>query len=147
MRDPTALINTWRTKAADADAAADRVMTDREHPSWQVVGWRAQADTWRQCADQLSAIMSSWCEDCGVPITDQHAHTRFHSILSAQAWALSVLKNAHLAAHVHDKYDAVERINSKHFDSWSADALAEVIAENTATRSMRCRLYLHRGQS
>jgi hypothetical protein len=40
---------------------------------------------------------------------------------------LAVLKNAHLSAPVHDRYDAVERIDSRKFDNWSADALAEVI--------------------
>jgi hypothetical protein len=34
----------------------------------------------------------------------------------------------HIASHVHDRYDVVERIDSKTFDSWSGDALAEVIA-------------------
>ena len=79
------------------------------------------------------------CEDCGAAVTDQAAHTRFHSILSAQAWTLAVLRNAHLAAQLHDKYDAVERIDSKRFDSWSADALAEVVAEHTATIPKRQR--------
>jgi hypothetical protein len=69
------------------------------------------------------------CQDCGSVVTDQAAHTRFHSILSGHAWALAVLKNAHLAAHVHDKYNVVEKINSRTFDSWSGDALAEVIRE------------------
>jgi hypothetical protein len=55
------------------------------------------------------------------------AHTRFHSILSGHAWSLAVLKTSHVAGHVHDRYDTVERIDSKKFDSWSADALAEVI--------------------
>ena len=67
------------------------------------------------------------CADCGAFVMDVAAHTRFHSILSAHAWALAVLKTSHIAAHVHDRYDAVERIDSKRFDSWSADALAEVI--------------------
>jgi len=67
------------------------------------------------------------CEDCGSVVTDQAAHTRFHSILGAHAWALAVLKTSHIAAHVHDKYDVVERIDSRKFDSWSGDALAEVM--------------------
>ena len=65
------------------------------------------------------------CQDCGVAVTDRATHTRFHSILSAQAWALGVLKS-HAPAGVR------KRIDSKRFDSWSADALAEVIAEGTA---------------
>lgn len=68
------------------------------------------------------------CLDCGVFVMDKAVHARFHSILSAHAWALAVLKIAHIAAHVHDRYDVVERIDSKKFDNWSADALAEVIA-------------------
>ncbi len=76
------------------------------------------------------AIGSVWrCLDCGAMglAENQPAHTRFHSILSSHAWALAVLKNRHIAAHVHDKYDAVERISSRKFDNWSADALAEVV--------------------
>lgn len=59
----------------------------------------------------------------------REAHTRFHSILSGHAWSLAVLKTSHIAAHVHDEYNVVERIDSKTFDSWSADALAEVIRD------------------
>lgn len=70
------------------------------------------------------------CLDCGVAVIDQPAHTRFHSILSGHAWSLAVLKTSHIAARVHDKYDVAERIDSKRFDSWSADALAEVAAEH-----------------
>jgi hypothetical protein len=66
------------------------------------------------------------CEDCGAAVTNREAHTRFHSILSAHAWTLAVLKTVHLGAHVHDRYEAVDRINSRRFDSWSNDALAEV---------------------
>ena len=69
------------------------------------------------------------CEDCGGVVAITEAHTRFHSILGAHAWALAVLKNSHIAAHAHDRYDVVEKINRKKFDSWSGDALAEVIAE------------------
>ena len=72
------------------------------------------------------------CEDCGVVVFQRDAHTRFHSILSAQAWALAVLKTHHVGAEVHDRYDVVERIDSKKFDSWSGDALAEVIAGHEA---------------
>jgi len=69
------------------------------------------------------------CADCGAFVMDTAAHTRFHSILSSHAWALAVLKISHIAARVHDKYDAVERIDSRKFDNWSADALAEVAAQ------------------
>ena len=72
------------------------------------------------------------CEDCGAVIAITEAHTRFHSILSSHAWALAVLKTSHITARVHDKYDVCERIDSKKFDSWSADALAEVIADHGA---------------
>jgi hypothetical protein len=66
------------------------------------------------------------CADCGAFVLDVSAHTRFHSILSGHAWSLAVLKTSHVAAHTHDQYDVVERIDSRKFDSWSADALAEV---------------------
>lgn len=69
------------------------------------------------------------CEDCGAVVAVREAHDRFHSILGGHAWALAVLKTAHIAAHVHDKYDVPERIDSKRFDSWTNDALAEVMAE------------------
>jgi len=67
------------------------------------------------------------CEDCGAAVTDQAAHTRFHSILSAHAWTLAVLKTTHISLAVHDRYNAVERIDSRKFDSWSGEAFAEVI--------------------
>ena len=72
---------------------------------------------------------SSWsvCEDCGCLVAEKKAHTRYHSIQSGWAWALAVLKTAHIAAHVHDKYEVPERIDSRKFDNWSADALAEVV--------------------
>ena len=68
------------------------------------------------------------CEDCGVVVAITEAHTRNHSIQSSWAWALAILKTSHIGPTVHDRYDAVERIDSKRFDNWSADALAEVIA-------------------
>lgn len=68
------------------------------------------------------------CEDCGVVVAITEAHTRFHSILSGHAWLLAILKTSHIARHVHDRYDVAERADRKKFDSWSADALAEVIA-------------------
>ena len=82
-------------------------------------------------AEQLNRIGhtgSVVCMDCGAFVMDVAAHTRFHSIMGAHAWALAVLKTAHIAAHVHDKYEAYDKINSKTFDSWSGDALAEMIA-------------------
>lgn len=68
------------------------------------------------------------CLDCGVFVMDVAAHTRSHSIMSSWAWMLAILKTSHIAAHIHDKYDVVGRIDSKKFDNWSADALAEVVA-------------------
>ena len=73
-------------------------------------------------------LVSVTCEDCGCAVADEAAHTRFHSILSGHAWSLAVLKTSHIAAHTHDRYDVVERIDSRTFDSWSSDALAEVVA-------------------
>ena len=67
------------------------------------------------------------CEDCGVLVASMEAHTRSHSIQSSWAWMLAVLKTAHVAAHIHDQYDVVERVDSRKFDNWSADALAEVV--------------------
>ena len=66
------------------------------------------------------------CTDCGVFVLHKEAHTRFHAILSAHAWAIAVLKTAHIGAGVHDRYEAYRKIDSKRFDNWSADALAEV---------------------
>lgn len=71
------------------------------------------------------------CLDCGMIVAITEAHTRFHSILSAQAWALAILQTSHIGADVHDRYDVRERINRKKFDSWNADALAEVIRDLT----------------
>ena len=34
------------------------------------------------------------CLDCGVAVIDEAAHTRFHSILSSHARALTALKDA-----------------------------------------------------
>ena len=66
------------------------------------------------------------CLDCGSFIADQAAHTRFHSILSGHAWALAILQNSHIGPEAHARFDVRERIGRKKFDSWSADALAEV---------------------
>lgn len=71
-----------------------------------------------------------YCQDCGSAVIDEHAHTRFHSILGAHAWALAVLQTAHITATSHDKYEVDDRINSKRFDSWSADALTDVISRD-----------------
>ena len=68
------------------------------------------------------------CEDCGAVVAITEAHTRFHSILSGHAWSLAVLKNSHITARVHDRYDVPQRIDSKTFDSWSSEALAEILA-------------------
>ena len=69
------------------------------------------------------------CTDCGVFVMDVAAHTRFHSILSAHAWALAVLQTSHINAATHAKFDAYQKIKSWKFDNWSADALAEVARE------------------
>ena len=66
------------------------------------------------------------CEDCGVPVAITKAHTRFHSIQSSWAWGLAILKTSHASAGVHGKFDVVPRIDSRKFDNWSGDALAEV---------------------
>ena len=68
------------------------------------------------------------CEDCGVVVAITRAHTRFHSILSGHAWMLAILKTSHVGPKVHDRYDVFERADRRTFDSWSGDALAEVIA-------------------
>ena len=75
------------------------------------------------------------CEDCGVAVFIREAHTRYHSIESSWAWTLAVLKTAHVSADIHGKFDVVERIDSRKFDNWSADALAEVIAGHEAQDS------------
>lgn len=69
------------------------------------------------------------CRDCGAIVADRAAHDRFHSILASHAWALAVLQVTHIAAHIHDRYEANDKINSKQFDNWSADALAEVVKD------------------
>ena len=78
---------------------------------------------------RLGRTDSVVCMDCGVFVMNVAARNRFHSILSGHAWSLAILKNSHIGEHVHDRYDVVERINSKGFDSWSSEALAEVISE------------------
>lgn len=86
-------------------------------------GYETAAELLRRTGKTNSVV----CLDCGTFVMDVGAHTRFHSIESSWAWALAVLKTAHIAAHVHDKYEAYDKINSKKFDNWSADALAEAI--------------------
>lgn len=85
----------------------------------------------RQATD-LDIIQRTVCEDCGamIALSCKAAHERFHSILSGHAWALAVLKTSHIASNVHDKFDVIERIDSRYFDSWTNDALAEVLAES-----------------
>lgn len=80
-------------------------------------------------AEQLKRIGhtdSVVCTDCGVFVMNVAAHNRFHSILSAQAWALAVLTTSHIGPAVHARFDVHERIGRRKFDSWTADALAEV---------------------
>ncbi len=89
-------------------------------------------ETAYELGQRLGHTDSVVCADCGAFVLDTAAHTRFHSILGAHAWALAVLENAHIAAHVHDRYEVKEKIRSKKFDSWSGDALAEVIAAREA---------------
>jgi hypothetical protein len=62
-------------------------------------------------------------------LRQRESHTRFHEILNAQAHALAVLATAHLTASTHDRYDVCNRIHAKRFDSWSSEALAEVMSE------------------
>ena len=76
------------------------------------------------------------CEDCGVVVAITEAHTRFHSIMSSWAWTLAILKTAHVSAEIHGKFDVVERIDSRKFDNWSADTLAEVIAGHDRPATM-----------
>lgn len=54
------------------------------------------------------------CE-CGalVLLDDVPAHNAFHDVLSLHAAALAVLQTAHVAGHVHDKYDVPERIDAR----------------------------------
>lgn len=92
-------------------------------------------ETAHELGQRIGHTDSVVCADCGVFVMDKTAHTRFHSILGAHAWALAVLKTAHIAAHVHDRYEAYDKISSKKFDSWSGDALAEVIAGQEAQDS------------
>jgi hypothetical protein len=58
------------------------------------------------------------CLDCGSLIIEEAAHTRFHSILSGHAWVLAVLRNTHVGASVHERYDVLERLARRQFDSW-----------------------------
>ena len=84
---------------------------------------------YRQATDDELALVPMVCEDCGLHVVDTAAHARFHSILSAHAWALAVLQTAHINAATHGRFDTYPKIKSRKFDSWSADALAEVMRE------------------
>ena len=53
------------------------------------------------------------CKDCGVPVMDKEAHTKFHSILSEHALAIAILLTSHISDGVHSKYDVHERINRR----------------------------------
>ena len=53
------------------------------------------------------------CEDCGVMIGNQEAHTRFHGIMSSWALAIAILKTSHISGEVHGRYDVDERIRSR----------------------------------
>ena len=88
-------------------------------------------ETAHELGQRIGHTDSVVCADCGVFVMDVAAHTRFHSILSGHAWCLAILKTTHIGPGVHDRYDAVERIDRKRFDSWSNDALAEVTGEMT----------------
>jgi hypothetical protein len=73
------------------------------------------------------------CLDCGAIIAETAAHSRFHSVLNGHAWMLAVLKTAHIGAGVHDRYDVDERTARRQFDSWTNDALADLIRARTDT--------------
>jgi hypothetical protein len=82
----------------------------------------------------MSGMPRYWgpvCLDCGALILKRKSHNRFHSILSGHAWTLAVLKTSHVSDRIHAKYDVVERIDSRKFDSWSEDALNEVIKKHS----------------
>jgi hypothetical protein len=70
------------------------------------------------------------CLECGVPVWDKKIHARFHSILGGHGHAVAVLTVAHIASHVHDKYEAYDKIMARRHDSWSADAFEEVRKES-----------------
>jgi hypothetical protein len=68
------------------------------------------------------------CEDCGAHVFDKAVHSRFHAILGGHAHAIAILTTTHITAHVHDKYEAYDKITTKRHDNWSADVLDEVIS-------------------
>lgn len=77
-----------------------------------------------------------WCEDCGVVIADEPAHTRFHAILGETARAVAMLLVAHIAPNVHDRYDVKDRFDAKRNENnWSAEAFAETIGAVAAVGS------------
>ena len=78
-----------------------------------------------------SAPLLEVCEDCGCVIStnDRAAHTRFHAILSDHGRAAAMLMVAHVAPHVHDKYDVKDRFDAKRNENnWSSEAFEEVVA-------------------
>lgn len=77
-------------------------------------------------------IENGACLDCGVAVTDEDTHQRFHAILAHHARALAVLEVSHIAPHVHDRYDVRERIG-RNENNWSAEAFAEVTGEQART--------------
>lgn len=65
----------------------------------------------------VSELISCYvCTDCGVVVASKIAHDRLHSVMSSWAWLLAVLKTSHAAAHLHDQYNVIERIDSKTFE-------------------------------
>jgi hypothetical protein len=61
------------------------------------------------------------CEGCGCVVAERlrQTHHIYESVLTSHGWAIAVLQIAHIAPHVHDRYDVRERIQSKHFDNWT----------------------------
>lgn len=78
---------------------------------------KANYENYETLADQLriGRLDNLVCTDCGILVVDKAAHDRLHSVMSSWAWALAILKTNHAAAHLHDQYKIVERINSKTF--------------------------------
>jgi hypothetical protein len=55
MSSTESLAPAWRERADAADARAGRLLAARTTPNYQVIIWRAQADTLRWCAEELEA--------------------------------------------------------------------------------------------
>lgn len=49
----------------------------------------------------------SVCTDCGIPVIDQDAHNRLHSVMSYWAWAIATLKTNKASP---DRYEIAWRI-------------------------------------